>query len=103
MPDYVLIKFNKNVGDETERHSEKELFADYSLPYKVLTGADLNAKIMEHKAPFYYLLYIKNGSDKYVNVINAATGDVIYSAYTSLSFNLKSGDFKALQKAIPKK
>jgi len=103
VPDYVLTKFNKSTGDETQKMEEKELFADYKLSYKLTSLSDLNAKILNEKSPFYYLIYIKSGNDKYVNVVNSATGEMTYSAFTSQSYNLKSGDLKDLQKAVQKK
>lgn len=103
VPDYVLTKFNKSSGDESQKVEEKELFADYKLNYKSISIADLNSKIVNETTPFYYLLFIKSGNDKYVSVTNSVTGEIVYSAFTSQSYNLKSGDLKDLQKAVQKK
>ena len=103
IPDYVLTKFNKSTGDETQKIEEKELFADYKLNYKLIPVADLNTKILNDTTPFYYMLFVKSGNDKYISVTNSVTGEMVYSAFTSQSYNLKSGDLKELQKAIQKK
>lgn len=100
VPDYVLTKFNKFTGDESKKHDEKEIFEDYKLQYKLIPTADLNTKILNDKTPFYYLQYIKSSTDKYISVINSLTGEVIYSVYTPVSYNIKSGDLKDLQKKI---
>ena len=103
VPNYVLTKFNKASGDETKKFEEKEIFEDYKLNYKLLATADLNAKILNDSTPFYYLLLVKSGNDKFISVINSVSGEIIYSAFTPQSYNLKSSDLKELQKAIQKK
>lgn len=103
VPNYVLTKFSKSSADETKQSDEKEIFEDYKLNYKILTTSDLNRKILEDKTPFYYLLFIKSGNDKFINVVNSISGEIIYAKGTSQSYNLKSSDLKELQKAIQKK
>jgi len=98
VPEYVLTKFNKFTGDETKKHNEKEIFEDYKLEYKLISVDELNQKILADKTVFYYLIYIKSSTDKYMSVINSLTGEIIYSAYTPISYNINQGDFKDLQK-----
>lgn len=103
VPDYVLIKFNKFNGDESKRHDEKDLLSDYKLPYKLISNAELNRKIIEETEPFYYLVYIKSSTDKYVSVYNSQTGELVYTTYTGISYNLKDKDFGKLEDAVFKK
>jgi len=103
VPDYVLFKFNKFTGDETKKHEEKDLFEDYTLKYKLLSTKELSDKILTDQTPFYFMIYIKSSTDKYVTVFNSATSEIVYSVYTTLSYNIKSSDLKDLQKAILKK
>jgi hypothetical protein len=100
VPDYVLIKFNMFTGDESRQHKEEELFEDYQLKYKVLSTKKLNENILNDQAGFYYLAYVKSSTDKFVSVINSLTGEMIYSEYTPVKYNLKSGDLKDLYKVI---
>ena len=100
VPEYTLTKFNKFTGDETKKHDEKDMFEDYQLKYKLISTDELNQKILTDKTPFYYLIYIKSSTDKYISVINSATGEIIYSTYSPVSYNIKSGDLKDLQKKI---
>ncbi len=100
IPDYVLISFNKFNGNETKRHKESELLGDYKLPYKLIGNDELNKKIMEDTEPFYYLVYIKSSTDKYVSVYNSQTGEQIYTDYTPISYNIKDKDFEKLADAI---
>lgn len=102
IPDYVFTKFNAFTGDESKKFDEKELLEDYKLKYEVISSKTLNEKILKNDQPFFYLQYIKSSTDKYVSVINSQTGEVIYSSYTPMSYNLKSGDLKELSKKIAK-
>ncbi|MBK8642668.1 MAG: hypothetical protein IPN15_10805 [Saprospiraceae bacterium] len=100
IPEYVLTKFNKFNGNETKKHDEKDIFEDFKLKYILLSGADLNHKILTDTTGFYYLIYIKSSTDKYINVIHSLTGEIIYSKYKPLSYNIKSDDFQDLQEKI---
>ncbi len=103
VPDYVLTKFGKNSDDESKKYPEKEIFDGYTLAYKVLSTAELNEKIVNSTTPFYYLLYIKTLSEKFVTVTNAQTGEIVYLGYTAAAANFKNADMKALQKKSGKK
>lgn len=98
VPEYVLTKFNKFSGDETKKHDVKEIFEAYNLEYKLLSINELNQKILADKTNFYYLIYIKSSTDKYISVINSLSGEIIYSTYTPISYNINQGDLKDLQK-----
>jgi hypothetical protein len=89
-------------GDESKRHVEKELFSDYELKYKIIPTKELNDRVLEDKEEFYYLMYVKSSSFKYVSVVNSRTGECIYSKFNTGAYNLKSGDIKDLSKKIKK-
>ncbi|PJE41362.1 MAG: hypothetical protein CUR32_09330 [Flavobacterium sp.] len=103
VPDYVLTKFSKNSDDESKKYPEKEIFDGYTLAYQVISTAELNEKIVNSTTPFYYLLYVKTPSEKFVTVTNAQTGEIIYLGYTAAATNFKSADLKAIQKTTVKK
>ena len=103
IPDYVMIKLPKNTDDESKKYEDKEIFDGLSQAYKVLPISELNDKIANTVTPFYYLLFIKTPTEKFITVTNSQTGEIIYSAYTSSPTNFKSGDLKELQKAAQKK
>ncbi len=100
IPDYVLTKFNKFSGDETKKHDEKELFEDYELKYKIISIDELNEKILNGTEAFYYLIYIKSCTDKYVSVVNSSTGELIYSVYTPVSYNFKKSDMRDIRDEV---
>jgi hypothetical protein len=100
VPDYVLTKFNKFSGDETKKHEEKDIFEDYKFKYQLLPIAELNKKILEDKEPFYYLVYIKSSTDKFLTIINSSTGEIIYKVYYPASYNINSDNLEDLCKTI---
>lgn len=100
VPDYTLIKFNKFTGDESKKHDEKDIFEDYNFKYEMITTEELNDKILNSSEAFYYLIYIKSSTDKYISVINSKSGEIIYSSYSPVSYNIKSKDLKELAKTI---
>ena len=100
VPEYVLIKFNKFTGDETQRHDESNIFKHYELKYKLISTDELNQKIINDTTSFYYLIYIKSSTDKFISVINSQTGEIIYSTHTPSSYNIRSKDVKKLQEKM---
>lgn len=103
IPDYVMTKYSKTSDDESKKYETKEIFDGYNLNYKLLTLEELNNKITNSSTPFYYLLFIKTISEKFVTVTNSKTGEIIYSEYSGSPANFKSSDLRDLQKAIQKK
>ncbi|HMR43294.1 MAG TPA: hypothetical protein PKC40_05650 [Saprospiraceae bacterium] len=102
VPDYTLIKFSPFNGDESKKLEEKEIFEDYKYAYSIISMQDLNDKILNATEPFYYLIYVKSSTDKYLTVMNAATGEVIYTVYSAMSYNIKSNDLEDLSDKIEK-
>jgi len=100
IPEYTLTKFNKFTGDESKKLDEEELFKPYNFNYKIINTADLSKKIIESKEPFYYMVYIKSSTDKYINIYNSKSGTLIYRKYSPVSYNMKDKDFKALNSII---
>lgn len=100
VPEYVLIKFNKFTGDESKRHEVEDLFGEYKFPYRLIGNEALNDKILNSTQPFYYLEYVKSSTDKYVSIINSQTGELVFSNYVPISYNLKDKDVERLTDEI---
>jgi len=100
VPDYALVKFNKFTGDESNRLDKEKLFKHYPYKIKVIPADELSQKILEPNSDINYLVYVKSSTDKYIYIINSRSGDVLYSKYKGVSYNLKDDDFKDLAKAI---
>ena len=102
VPSYLSRKYkSKKDGEENEMYI-KELFKDYKYDYKVVSSEDLSSRIM-NKEEFYYIRYVRIMSEKFLQVINAKTGEIIYRNYSpSLSKNIKGKFFKHLSETIKK-
>jgi len=87
---------------ESNLKEADKIFEDYKYTYKILPDDDLSEMILNETKPFYFLLFVRSAVGKLVNVINAQTGEIIYSRHHSMSFNLKSGDLESLYKEIKK-
>ncbi|HWD87542.1 MAG TPA: hypothetical protein VG367_05400 [Mucilaginibacter sp.] len=83
-----------------------KIFGDYRLKYQTISDQELGEKILHETAPFYYLLFIRDGDVKILSVINSETGESIYlrshESSTMNTCNVKSADLKELFKAINK-
>lgn len=102
VPDYLLIKFNKFTGNEDKRHRKTELFNGYEYQYEMIDASELSAKIMDAEEPFYYFNYIRSSTDAFYTIINALTGEIIYSEYDPMTYNIKPKNIKAVSRAIKK-
>lgn len=102
IPDYLLIKFAKFSGDESERHEKNKLLKNYKYKHSFLSIDQLNSKILKDEEPFYYLVYVKSSTDKYMTVIDSRTGEIIYTKYKAVSYNASKKDFKILSQIISK-
>jgi len=105
IPEYVTQWTDAWGGGIIDRDNEeiKKLFKDYDYDYEFVSKEDLDAAILENKE-FYYLRYIRVNAERFAQVVNAKTGDVVYRDYFPgfLSYNLKSKNLGALSKAIAK-
>jgi hypothetical protein len=102
VPDYLLIKYNKFNGNEDERHEKEKLFEDYEYQYELIDANKLSAKILKAKAPFYYFNYIRSSTDAFYTIINGLTGEIIYSEYDPVTYNIKPKNIKKLNMVIKK-
>ncbi|QHI35039.1 hypothetical protein IMCC3317_03850 [Kordia antarctica] len=89
------------VEEKEEKMTPEKLFEDYEHTYKVISDKELNNKILANE-DFYYLMYNQNVSIKVISVVNGKTGEIIYSTYKSMSYNLKSKNLKELSRKISK-
>lgn len=100
IPDYAMVKFNKFTGDESKKLAEAKIFKSYPHKYEIISAEQLSKKILNSDESFYYLVYVKSSTDKYISVFDSLTGEMIYSAYDAKSYNMKESDLKSIAKAI---
>lgn len=99
VPKYLLLKAGVVVGQKDSEHDPAELFKKYKNPYKLISGDELNDKIMQGGKPVYYLLYVHGRTDKMINIIKSDTGEIIYSTSADgMAYNLNAGDLEKIAK-----
>ncbi len=98
IPNYVLTKFSKNSDDDSKKYDAKEIIEGSGLSSQFVTIQELDNKIASSESPFYYLLFIKTNTARYVTVTNSQTGEIIYSSYSGGSANFKASDLKTILK-----
>lgn len=100
IPDYTLEKFNPRKGFQGEKFEVEELLNEYQYPYQIISSEDLNKKIISTKEDFYYYTFTRGATNAFHTVTNGLTGEVIYSRYDALTYNVKPKDFSVLFKQI---
>lgn len=100
IPEYAMTEFNKFTGDESKKLDVGKILKPYPYKYKIIARDVLSEKIIESSEPFYYMVFIKSSTDKYITIYNSETGAIIYNKYKPSSYNLKASDFKDINKAI---
>lgn len=100
IPDYINTKYNAFKGTDSERESPDELLKKYNFKYEFIDTDELNDKILSATEDFYYLMYTKVNSQKFVSVVNGKTGEIVYREYDILSYNISAKDLGELNSSI---
>lgn len=99
MMKYDAWRFSETLRDEKEI---KKLLEDYKYKFQFIKDEDLEKKILDNQ-DIYYLRYVSMNGNKYLQIVNAKSGDPAYYIYDAMSYNLKDDDFKKINKAIEAK
>jgi len=104
VPDYVNVTYNPFTGtdsapDEDDKDDDKDANTSYPYHIKYITNTQLNDMLTERTDPFYYLVYVRSSTDKFVDVYRSDKG-LIYSRYKAVSYNFKNKDLGKIAKAI---
>jgi hypothetical protein len=75
-----------------------------NLPFSVsfISQIKLDSMILNRTEKFYYLSCIINSSEKYINVFEGASGNMIYTKYYTMEYKFKKYDLKKIAEAISK-
>ncbi|NJX15000.1 hypothetical protein [Tamlana crocina] len=104
VPSYMTIKYNGWTRGDKEKNDKniEDIFAKYDYKYEIISDEELNNKIMKNEE-LYYLRYVRMNTERFLQVVNAKTGDIVYRNYISgLSYNIKSKHIKELNDKIKK-
>ena len=104
VPNYITQRtnaFTAEISDGENKDVEK-LFSKYDYDYEFISTEDLDKAIEENKE-FYYLRYARANAERFLQVVNSKTGEVVYREYiTGLSYNLKAKNLGELSDVIAK-
>lgn len=106
VPNYIGIKFNPGLRklEDKERSEEdkEELFSKYGFKYEFIDDNELSNKILNNE-DIYYFRYVRMNNGKFLNIVEAKTGKIIYSeSIFGMSYNLKPDYIKDMSNAIKK-
>jgi len=96
--------FLKRKKQDNRDQIVEDLFTNYEYNYKFLENETLNAEILNNEE-FYYLRFVRESAEKFIQIVNSRTGEIIYSDYVPgkvFSYNLKKKYIDALNKRIAK-
>ena len=104
IPSYMTIKYNGWTGQDSEEDDEniEDIFKKYDYKYEIISDEELNNKILNNEE-LYYLRYVRMNAERFLQVVNSKTGEIIYRNYiTGLSYKIKSKHIKELNGKIKK-
>tara|TARA_A100000171_G_C2139907_1_gene154161 strand:+ start:4639 stop:5658 length:1020 start_codon:yes stop_codon:yes gene_type:complete len=104
IPSYMNIKFNGWTGQDSEADDNNidDIFKKYEYQYEIISDDDLNNRILDNQE-LYYLRYVRMNAERFLQVVNSKTGEIIYRNYiTGLSYKIKSKHIKDLNGDIKK-
>lgn len=96
--EYNAWKWSEKLRDDKEVTA---LLKDYKYKYEFISDADLEKKILNNEK-IYYLRYVSMNANKYLQVVDAQSGNPVYYSYGAMTYNLKDNDFEEINKAINK-
>ena len=108
VPEYVLMESTYDpTGNiyHSRRRMASEVFGQYGFSYEVVPTQQLSERITDTRVPFFYLSYLQVGKRSVISVVNALTGEIIYSEVDKIrtdARHLTTAHLDDLQKAIAK-
>ncbi len=104
IPSYMTIKYDPFRAQDSGENNESinKVLDSYNYQYEIISTDELSKKIMNNEE-IYYFRYVRMNSEKFFQIVNSKTGEIIYRKYTSgFSYNLKPKHIKELNSKIAK-
>lgn len=104
VPSYLIEHLVRDEEDK-EKVDEKleDYFKDYKYNYELIDNVLVNNKILNNEE-FYYLRYARVNAERFIQIVNSKTGDIIYTNYKAgMSIRLKPKHIEEISKLIEKK
>ncbi|MFK5982185.1 MAG: hypothetical protein QM499_04650 [Flavobacteriaceae bacterium] len=104
IPSYMTVTYSGWTGKDSEEGEEniQDILKKYEYQYEVIPDEDLSTKIMNNEE-FYYLRYVRMNAERFIQVVNSKTGEIVYRNYIAgFSYKIKSKHIKDLNSKIIK-
>ncbi len=96
---YAILRKDDQTLDVMKTHINK-LVKSYPYSCSLISIPDLSSNIIAANSDLYYLNYIKTSTNKFVLVVNAFNGKVVYNKSYKNAYYLKENDITKLGKVI---
>lgn len=104
IPEYLGLKFNgfRETNSAAPSIFINNLFESYEYRYSIVSRDNLSRLIMDQQ-PIYYARFTRINTQRFLQIVNAHTGNIVYRTYISgSSYHLKQRQITQLSEAIKK-
>lgn len=102
IPDFFFAKYNSFGGVVNKTLNIDKIMSNYPYPYKVVSNAVFSKRILDKEDSFFYVMYIRSSTFKYVSVWNSQTNRMYYSKFSNPSYNFEGKDMKKIASKVKK-
>ncbi|WP_299213075.1 hypothetical protein [uncultured Aquimarina sp.] len=100
VPEEIKMRLHPRKLVLVDRKDPDKLFKDYSWKYEYIDRKSLQSKILNATETFYYLMSTSAAKEKFVEVIDGYTGEIIYHDYNAMSVDLVPKNVEHLNSKI---
>ncbi|WP_378180339.1 hypothetical protein [Aquimarina sp. SS2-1] len=100
VPEEIKMRLHPRKLKLVDRKDADKLFENYPWKYQYIDRKSLQNKILNDKETFYYLMSTSAAKEKFVEVIDGYTGEIIYHDYNAMSVDLVPKNIEHLNSKI---
>ncbi len=82
VPSYIEDNYEKG-------NFRKKISNNYDYKFEIIDTNQLNKKILDNKESFYYLMFTSANKEKFFQIINSRTGEIVYRDYVADALSSK--------------
>jgi len=104
IPSYMTVTYSGWTGQDSNEDEEniQNVLKKYEYKYEVIQDEELSDRIMNNEE-FYYLRYVRMNAERFIQVVNSKTGEIVYRNYMAgFSYKIKPKHIKDLNSKILK-
>jgi hypothetical protein len=102
VPDFLFVKYNSFGGTVNKTLNIEKIMSNYPYPYKIVSNAELSKRILDKNDSFFYVMYIRSSTFKYVSIWNSRSNRMFYSKFSNPSYNFEGKDMKKITSKVKK-